>query len=121
MCCQWQKNRPGVRFLELDSEQEVRIRLARQIVPYPKDNLVADSKKGILYFVEEELELVEVGLAMVLGGSKEIQSFIDDGLIFPPAGGEIDIWFHQEAVHFDFLEIRPYRLIQKVRGLVDPR
>ena len=98
----------------MDSEQEVRTRLARQIVPYPKENLVSDSKKGVLYFVEESLELVEVGLAMVLGGSEEIRGFIDDGLIFPPVGGEIDLWSGQEAIHFDLLEVHPYKLITKV-------
>ena len=95
-------------------EQEVRSRLKRQVAPYCKENLAADFKRGVLYFVDEELELVEVGVAMVLGGLKDIQGFIDDGVIFPPASGEIDLWSKQKVIRFDSLEVRPYLLIQKV-------
>ena len=117
MYCQWQKNDQVIRLLKLgrrDSVREIQTWLRENILPYSKGNLRSDSKKGILYFVDEELELTEVGLAMVKGGLDEVQSFIDDGLIFPPATGEIDIWLHQKALHFDSLEVHPFRLIQKV-------
>ena len=51
---------------------------------------------------------------MVAGKGEAIEIFIEDGLIFPPSAGEIEIWLNHEAVEFHYLEIAPYRLIQKI-------
>ena len=85
-----------------------------RVMPYCKENLVDDHKRGVLYFVDEELELVDVGVSMISGGVQEIQSFVDDGLVFPPVGEEIELWLQLKAVRFNSLEIQPYLLIQKV-------
>ena len=90
--------------------------MEERVVSYRKENLATDFKRGVLYFVDGEIDLIDVALAMISGGVKDIRSFIDDGLIFPPISGEIDLWHAQEGVRFDSLEVPPYRLIQKVSG-----
>ena len=97
-----------------ENEEALRSRLQGRIAPYLKKNFATDFKRGILYFVDEELELVDVGVAMVSGGLKEIQGFIDDGLVFPPVSGEVSLWREQEGIRFESLEISPYRLIRKI-------
>ena len=94
-------------------EEQVRINLQKQITEYNRNNMKEHQSKGILYVVDQDLNLSRVGSEMFLGDSRQIEEHINDGLLFPPSKEEIELWSRNDHIHFNSLTIQPYILIQK--------
>ena len=72
-------------------------------------------QEGKLFVVDEDLELAAVAMALALGKTKVIDSYIDDGLLYTPTKEEMDIWSKQDYQKFNSLKVAPFTLIQKIQ------
>jgi len=72
--------------------------------------------RGVVYYLEPELDLVDVGEAMATDNVATIKKWLDDGLIYTPTP-ELATQFNEDQDQFFLmLIIEPYVLIQK-KGL----
>ncbi len=72
--------------------------------------------RGVVYYLEPELDLVEVAEAMATDNVSTIKKWLDDGLIYTPTPEQATQFHDDKDQVFNMLIIEPYVLIQK-KGL----
>jgi hypothetical protein len=95
---------------------ELKEKLTSEILETTWKPLAEHFARGAVYFLESELDIIDVGQAMATDDVSVIKRWLDDGLIYPPTS-EQATQFHEDSDQiFNMLIIEPYVLIQK-KGL----
>ena len=95
---------------------ELKDKLTSEVLETNWKPLAEHFAKGSVYYLEPELDIVDVGEAMATDNVSTIKKWLDDGLIYTPTP-EQATQFHEDTDQlFSMLIIEPYVLIQK-KGL----
>lgn len=69
--------------------------------------------RGAVYLLDNDLDLIEVGVAMAQDDVSQIKTWLDDGLMCPPTPEEATHFAKDSDIYFNMLIIEPYVLIQR--------
>ncbi|ARV61945.1 hypothetical protein BZZ01_27965 [Nostocales cyanobacterium HT-58-2] len=75
--------------------------------------LIPHARRDAVIVVAEELDLLDVGLAIASDNASEVQIWIDEALITKPSVEQIGEWNNQPTKRFHTLIIQPYVLVQE--------
>ncbi len=79
--------------------------------------LIPHVKRDAVVVVAPELNLVEVGLAIVNDQSTSVQHWIAEGLIYKPSDQQKSDWNADPTQRFNALIVQPYVLVQPIAAL----
>ena len=86
--------------------------LAAEVDQARWDWLKPHCERGVLFLVDELLELSEVGARIAADDSAAVQAWLASKLLAKPTPEQIDCWDRQSDRRFSMLVVRPFVLIQ---------
>ncbi|MBC98582.1 MAG: hypothetical protein CME63_12600 [Halobacteriovoraceae bacterium] len=95
---------------------ELKEKLSSEVLETNWKPLAEHFARGVVYYLEPELDLVEVGESMATDSVSQIKRWLDDGLIYTPTPQQATQFHEDQDIKFDMLIIEPYVLIQQ-KGL----
>lgn len=78
--------------------------------------LMPHSERDAVIVVAPQLDLIEVGMAIVNDNTLVVQRWIDETLIYKPSPQQKAEWNQNQAKRFNALIIQPYVLVQDTLG-----
>lgn len=75
--------------------------------------LLPHSERDAVIMVDPQLDLVEVGLAIVHDNMNTVQRWIEENLLYKPSPQQKAEWNIDAAKRFNALIVQPYVLIQE--------
>jgi hypothetical protein len=73
--------------------------------------LIPHSQRDSIIFVEDGLDLVEVGVAIAQDETAKVQVWIAEELIHKPTAQQLSLWNQSPSQLFDAVIVQPYVLI----------
>ena len=70
------------------------------------------AKRDAIIWVSEEIELVDVGLAIASDNTTQVQRWIDEQVIAKPTAEQLGDWNKDNAIRFNSLIVAPFVLIK---------
>ncbi|PPS41532.1 DUF2288 domain-containing protein [Chroococcidiopsis sp. TS-821] len=94
--------------------QDLRAELAECLDEAEWNWLIPHVQRDAVIFVAEQLDLVDVGVALASDNVASVQSWIDDELIHKPSVTQISDWNGDRTKRFNSLIVQPFVLIQEL-------
>lgn len=94
--------------------QDLRAELAEGLDEAEWNWLIPHVQRDAVIFVAEQLDLVDVGIALASDNVASVQSWIDDQLIHKPSVTQISDWNGDRTKRFNSLIVQPFVLIQEL-------
>lgn len=91
---------------------ELRERLASEILTAFWRDLKDHAERGALFFVKADLDLVDVGEAIVNDDTVRVGKWIETGAIARPSAEQLESWDQDLVRSFRSLIVAPYVLMQ---------
>lgn len=95
---------------------ELKEKLSSEVLETTWKPLAEHYARGVVYYLEPELDIVDVGEAMATDEVGVIKKWLDDGLLYTPTTDQATQFADDLDQKFAMLIIEPYVLIQK-KGL----
>lgn len=95
---------------------ELREKLAKEVLETDWKPLAEHFARGAVYYLETELDIIDVGEAMANDEVSSIKQWLDNGLMYTPTPDQATQFAQDGDTKFSMLIIEPYVLIQK-KGL----
>ena len=92
--------------------QTTREELAGEVDQARWDWLKPHYGRGVLFLVDELLDLPEVGARIAADDSAAVQAWLASKLLAKPTAEQVDCWDRQPDRRFSMLVVRPFVLIQ---------
>lgn len=90
---------------------DLRTELTSMMGPVPWEVLKPHVQRDAVVVVHDQLDLVEVGVAIAANQTQTVERWINEQLICKPTAGELIDW-NSENKSFTSLIVQPYVLIQ---------
>lgn len=94
--------------------QELRAELAQNIDEAEWNWLIPHVQRDAVIFVADQLDLLDVGVAIASDNVASVQTWIDEQLIHKPFTTQISDWNGDRTKRFHSLIIQPFVLIQEL-------
>ncbi len=88
-------------------------KLTKEILDTTWEPLAQHFAQGSVYLLDEDLDIIEVGVSMAEDNISTIKTWLDDGLMSTPTPEEATLFAKNEDILFKMLIIEPYVLIQR--------
>ncbi len=75
--------------------------------------LAPHARRDSVIVVEQELDLVDVGIAIANDDVSCVQHWIDEALIHKPSFAQLTNWNRNQTKRFNALIVQPYVLVQE--------
>jgi len=97
----------------MNSKIELKDKLHKEILDTTWDPVAKHFARGNVYYLENELDVSDVGVAMATDDVTNIKKWLDHGLLYPPTSEQATIFAEDKELLFSMLIIEPYVLIQE--------
>ncbi|MDB9528828.1 DUF2288 domain-containing protein [Oscillatoria sp. CS-180] len=94
--------------------QQLRQELEALVGPAAWHNLLPHAARDSLVVVNSDLDIVEVGVAVVTDNVNFVQRWISEALIAKPTVEQLEDWERDRGREFQALIVQPYVLIQDI-------
>jgi len=94
----------------------LREKLSKEILDTCWKPLAEHFARGAVYYLEAELDIVDVGEAMANDEISSIKQWLDNGLMYPPTSDQATQFAQDDNQRFSMLIVEPYVLVQR-KGL----
>ena len=75
--------------------------------------LIPHVKRDAVIVVMQELDLLDVGVAIANDQVSKVQTWIDEALIAKPSAAQMGEWNQERTKRFNTLIVQPYVLVQE--------
>lgn len=72
------------------------------------------AKRDAIIWVSDEIELVDVGMAIATDNTLQVQRWIDEQVICKPSADQLGQWNDDSSIRFNSLIIAPFVLIKSL-------
>jgi hypothetical protein len=93
---------------------DLKEQLKEQLAQMPWQDLKPHAKRDALIIVDENLDLVEVGLAIANDNTQLINHWISEQLIQKPTANQLSNWNNDQNQKFNTIIIQPFVIISPV-------
>lgn len=94
--------------------QDLRAELVESLDEAEWNWLIPHVQRDAVIVVAEQLNLVDVGVALASDNVASVQSWIDEQLIHKPSAPQISDWNGDRTKRFNSLIVQPFVLIQEL-------
>ncbi|MUL36743.1 DUF2288 domain-containing protein [Gloeocapsopsis dulcis] len=94
--------------------QDLRAELAEGLDEAEWNWLIPHVQRDAVIVVTEQLDLVDVGVALASDNTASVQSWIDKELIHKPSVSQLSDWNGDRTKRFNSLIVQPFVLIQEL-------
>lgn len=94
--------------------QELRTELAATLDEAQWDWLMPHAKRDAVVMVSQELDLLDVGVAIASDNANSVQDWIGKQLIYKPSPEQQSLWNANQEKRFQALIVSPYVLVQEI-------
>jgi len=94
---------------------DLREKLSKEILDTDWKPLAEHFARGAVYYLEAELDIIDVGEAMANDEVSSIKQWLDNGLMYPPTSDQATQFAQDTDNKFSMLIVEPYILVQKKR------
>ncbi len=94
--------------------QNLKAELAQAIDEATWDCLMPHAKRDFIIFVTQELDLLDVGMAIARDDVVSVQHWISTQQVHKPFPDQLASWNSNQAKRFQALIVQPYVLIQEL-------
>ena len=92
--------------------QDLRAQLAETLDEAEWEWLIPHAKRDALVLVAEQLDLIDVGVAIASDDVAIVQNWISEALIAKPSLDQLSDWNSDRTKRFNTLIVQPYVLVQ---------
>lgn len=92
--------------------QDLRAELAETLDEAEWEWLIPHAKRDALVVVAEQLDLIDVGVAIASDDVAIVQNWISEALIVKPSLDQLSDWNSDRTKRFNTLIVQPYVLVQ---------
>lgn len=96
--------------------QDLRAELAETLDQAEWNWLSPHAKRNSLIVVAQELDLVDVGVAIANDNVPSVQRWISEQLLYKPSDFQVEVWNRNPTQRFNALIVQPYVLIQELKA-----
>ena len=96
--------------------QDLRAELAEILDEAAWDWLVPHVKRDVVVVVTQELDLLDVGVAIARDDTVSVQHWISEQLLHKPFPEQLSDWNNDQTKRFQALIVQPYVLVQESPG-----
>lgn len=93
--------------------QDLRAELAQDLDEAEWNWLIPHVQRDALVMVAQELDLLDVGVAIASDNVSSVQQWIGEQLIYKPSLGQLAQWNGDRTKRFNTLIVQPYVLVQE--------
>ena len=93
--------------------QDLRAELAESIDEAVWEWLVPHAKRDVVVVVNEELDLLDVGVAIARDDVVSVQHWISEKLVYKPLPEQLADWNSNQTKRFQALIVQPYVLVKE--------
>ncbi len=94
--------------------QDLRAQLAETLDEAKWEWLIPHAKRDALVVVAEQLDLIDVGVAIAQDDVASVQNWISSSLIAKPSLDQLSDWNSDRTKRFNTLIVQPYVLVQQL-------
>ena len=92
---------------------DLKTQLSEQLASIEWNLLIPHAQRDAVVIVKEELNLLDVGVAVAEDDSTAVQSWISQQLIYKPSVQDLSAWNSEPKKQFMTLIVQPFVLIQE--------
>lgn len=93
--------------------QDIREQLAENLDIAEWNWLVPHVKRDAVVIIDQELDLLDVGVAIASDNTSSVQDWISRELIYKPSAEQLSIWNSNDQKKFNALIVQPFVLVQE--------
>jgi hypothetical protein len=93
--------------------ENIKTQLTEQIASIEWNLLIPHAQRDALIIVSEQLDLLEVGVAVAQDDSSSVSNWINQQLIYKPSSQDLSIWNNEPNKQFMTLIVQPFVLVQE--------
>ena len=93
--------------------QNIKEKLLSDVMSSSWEPLKPHLERGAIFMVDFDLELVDVGLALVQDEADRVKTWMNKEMLSPPTNQERKDFDLSDEVMFNILIVEPYVLVQK--------
>jgi hypothetical protein len=93
--------------------QNIQTQLREQLASIEWNLLMPHAQRDALIIVSEQLDLLEVGVAVAEDNSSSVSTWINQHLIYKPSSQDLSTWNNQPKKQFMTLIVQPFVLVQE--------
>lgn len=94
--------------------QDLRAELVESLDEAEWNWLIPHAQRDAVIVVTEQLNIVDVGIALANDNVASVQSWIDEELIHKPSVSQLSDWNSDRTKRFNSLIVQPFVLIQEL-------
>ncbi|NEQ69979.1 MAG: DUF2288 family protein [Symploca sp. SIO2D2] len=94
--------------------QDLRAQLAEALDEATWEWLIPHAKRDAVVVVTQQLDLLDVGVAIANDDTLSVEHWISEQLVHKPFSEELTIWNTDTAKRFQALIVQPYVLVQEM-------
>jgi len=94
--------------------QDLKAELAQSVDEAAWDWLVPHAKRDVVIVVTQELDLLDVGVAIANDDTLSVQSWISNQQVHKPFANQLADWNSDHSKRFQALIVQPYVLVQEL-------
>lgn len=80
--------------------------------------LIPHAQRDVLLVVADELDLVDVGVAIASDNTTAVKTWIDQQLLAKPSAVQLSQWNDNQTKRFNALIVQPFVLIQEMQAAI---
>jgi hypothetical protein len=94
--------------------QELREQLAEMVDEAAWEWLMPHAKRDAVLVVNQNLDLLDVGVAIANDNVQSVRGWVDEQLLCKPSANQLSDWGSNPSYRFNALIVQPYVLIQEM-------
>ena len=94
--------------------QDLKAELAQSVDQAAWDWLIPHAKRDVVIVVTQELDLLDVGVAIANDDTLSVQSWISNQQLHKPFANQLADWNSDQSKRFQALIVQPYVLVQEL-------
>jgi hypothetical protein len=91
--------------------EDLRTELAAMLDEAEWNWLLPHAERGMLVIVSDDLDLLDVGMAIATDNTQSVQHWIGQSLLYKPSPDQIADWNTNDTRRFQALIVKPYVLM----------
>lgn len=92
-------------------DEDLAARLRQEIGTVTWNRLQPHAERGVLFLVDSELDLLEVGIAVAEDRTESVRQWLEEGRLARPEAAKTTLWRQQGGL-FQALIVKPYIFFQ---------
>lgn len=93
--------------------QDIREQLAENLDVAEWNWLIPHVKRDAVVIIDQELDLLDVGVAIASDRTSSVKDWISRELIYKPSAEQLSIWNSNDTKKFNALIVQPFVLVQE--------